>query len=210
MAGEIILDLCGGTGAWSEPYKRNGYTVFVIDLKSSYYTDGEYTVNIPGLSVRTLRPPLKVHGILAAPPCTDFTSSGAQYWPIKDMDGRTTASLLIVHSCLDLIDVLKPDWWSLENPIGRLPKLCPRLGKYKTTFDPCDYGGYLTPPGDAYTKRTCLWGNFNMPAPRRVEPEKVCSEGSWLMKLGGKSDRTKTLRSTTPQGFAQAFYEANP
>ena len=24
-------------------------------------------------------------------------------------------------------------------------------------FDPCDYGGYLDPIGDEYTKRTCLW-----------------------------------------------------
>jgi hypothetical protein len=27
--------------------------------------------------------------------------------------------------------------------------------------------------------------------------------------LGGKSERTKELRSITPMGFAKAFYEAN-
>ena len=30
-----------------------------------------------------------VYGILAAPPCTDFAGSGAQYWKTKDEDGRT-------------------------------------------------------------------------------------------------------------------------
>jgi len=29
---KIILDLCGGTGAWSRPYKEAGYDVRVITL----------------------------------------------------------------------------------------------------------------------------------------------------------------------------------
>jgi hypothetical protein len=29
-------------------------------------------------------------------------------------------------------------------------------------------------------------------------------------KLGGNSEKTKELRSLTPAGFAQAFFEANP
>ena len=89
--------------------------------------------------------------------------------------------------------------WCLENPVGRLKRW---LGEPAMYFDPCDYG-------DPYTKKTCLWGNFNHPVKYRVEPIKVCSQGSWIQTLGGKSERTKELRSTTPEGFAQAFYEAN-
>jgi hypothetical protein len=34
---------------------------------------------------------------------------------------------------------------------------------------------------------------------------------SWLAaKLGGKSERTKELRSKTPVGFSRAFAKANP
>ena len=29
---KIILDICGGTGAWSKPYKEAGYDVRVITL----------------------------------------------------------------------------------------------------------------------------------------------------------------------------------
>ena len=29
---KIILSLCGGTGAWSKPYKDAGYTVKLITL----------------------------------------------------------------------------------------------------------------------------------------------------------------------------------
>ena len=29
---KIILDLCGGTGSWSKPYKEAGYDVRVINI----------------------------------------------------------------------------------------------------------------------------------------------------------------------------------
>jgi hypothetical protein len=91
----------------------------------------------------------------------------------------------------------------MENPVGRLPKLLPdRLGKPVFYFNPCDFG-------DPYTKKTCLWGNFNEPVKNPVEPIRVCSQGSWIQTLGGKSERTKELRSITPSGFARAFFEAN-
>ncbi len=72
MANEdkIILDLCGGTGAWSKPYKDNGYNVI--------------NVTLPEYDVRTYEPPDNVYGILAAPPCTDFAASGARWWLRKD------------------------------------------------------------------------------------------------------------------------------
>lgn len=66
-------------------------------------------------------------------------------------------------------------------------------------FNPCDYG-------DTYTKKTCLWGKFNMPEKNVVDPV----EGSKLWKnYGGKSARVKEIRSKTPEGFARAFFEAN-
>lgn len=140
------------------------------------------------------------------PPCTAFAGSGAQYWKSKDADGTTLEALSIVHACLSLVAIYRPQWWALENPVGRLTRW---LGPWSFSFDPCDFG-------DPYTKRTLLWGRFVAPMPlfiggdKSVEPERVCSQGSWLMKLGGKSERTKELRSATPPGFADAFFTANP
>jgi hypothetical protein len=34
-------------------------------------------------------------------------------------------------------------------------------------------------------------------------------DNNWIMRRGGKSERTKEIRSMTPKGFAKAFYEAN-
>lgn len=102
-----------------------------------------------------------------------------------------------------IIQLYKPIWWILENPVGRLPKLRPELGKPRMYMQPYEYG-------DPWTKKTCLWGNFNEPKKNPVEPIRYTKQGSWTQRLGGKSERTKRLRSITPAGFAQAFFEANP
>lgn len=187
MERKIILSLCDYSGTWSQPYKENGYDVRQVDLKT-------------GADIRSLPFPGRVHGILAAPPCTAFAGSGAQYWGDKDRDGRTFEGLALVDACLRFVAVCDPEWWCLENPVGRLKKW---LGPPNLIFQPFEFG-------DAYTKRTCLWGRFNTDLVRApVEPVKVCPQGSWLQRLGGKSERTKELRSVTPPGFAKAFYEAN-
>lgn len=184
-----VLSLCDYTGAWSAPYREAGYDVVQVDLKH-------------GLDVRLFEAlPFPVRGVLAAPPCQAFSNSGAQYWGAKDQDGRTLDALALIDACLRIIVVHRPRWWAIENPVGRLSRW---LGAPRMMFDPCDYG-------DPYTKRTCLWGEFNEPMMvRRVTPERVCSQGSWLQRLGGASERTKMLRSITPAGFARAFFEANP
>ena len=184
-----ILSLCDYSGAWSQPYVDAGYDVVRVDIKR-------------GPDIRLFEAlPFPVRGVLAAPPCTAFTNSGAQYWKAKDEGGRTLEALALVDACMRIIAVHKPQWWALENLVGRLNRY---LGPPRMAFDPCDYG-------DAYTKRTLLWGDFKEPLKaNRVEPERVSSQGSWLMKLGGSSERTKELRSVTPAGFARAFFEANP
>ena len=77
---KVILSLFDFSGRWSRPYFEAGYDVYQVDIKL-------------GLDVLSLEPrdlPFDtVYGILAAPPCTDFAGSGAQYWKIKDEDERT-------------------------------------------------------------------------------------------------------------------------
>ena len=200
---KTILSLFDFSGNWSRPYAEAGHNVVQIDVKLG--------IDVMELSATWLMENVMdsygtVDAILAAPPCTDFSVSGAQYWPAKDKDGRTEKSVELVRQVLRCVDFCKPDWWVLENPVGRIDKLVPELGR-PWFFDPCDFG-------DAYTKRTGLWGKFLPPLPlfagdHSVKPVRACSQGSWLQTLGGKSERTKTLRSATPKGFAYAFYCAN-
>lgn len=100
-----------------------------------------------------------VHGILCAPLCTDFSVSGAQYWPAKDADGRTLESLSVVDACLRAVVIYKPKWWALENPVGRLKRY---LGPPSYSFNPYEFSGYGD-DSDRYTKKTLLWGEFTPP-----------------------------------------------
>ena len=180
---KTILDLCGGTGAWSKPYKDAGYDVYVIEIENGHDVR-LFEFNWAG----------DVHGILAAPPCTHLAGSGARWWADKGEDALLE-SLAIVDACLRVVLVTQPVWWCLENPVGRLVHY---LGKPKMYFNPCDYG-------DPYTKKTCLWGDFNEPIQNPVYP----TEGGKMHRLPPSEDRAR-LRSITPPGFAQAFFEANP
>lgn len=177
----VVLDLCGGSGAWSKPYRDAGYDVRVVDVLEQQ-------------DVRLAEFPGPVHGILAAPPCTVFAGSGSRWW--KDRTGDDLQKgLSVIDACLRFVAMCQPEWWALENPVGRLKNW---LGKPRMYFNPCDYG-------DPYTKKTCLWGQFNEPIKQPVEP----TEGSKIHLMPPSEDRAR-LRSVTPPGFAKAFFEANP
>jgi len=176
---KVILDLCGGTAAWSKPYAEAGYDVKLITL--------------PEYDVRLHKPSENVHGVLAAPPCTHLAGSGARWWTEKG-DGALLEALSVVDACMRIILIAKPKFWALENPVGRLVHY---LGSPRMYFDPCDYG-------DPWTKKTALWGEFNEPEMNPVEPE----PRSRIWTMPPSPDRP-ALRSITPPGFAQAFFEAN-
>lgn len=183
---KTILSLCDITGNWSRPYEVAGYAVVRVDLKA-------------GCDVRTLeRMDARVHGILAAPPCDHFAVSGARWWASKG-DAAILDGLSIVDACLRAVAIYRPEWWALENPVGRLKRW---LGPPAWSFDPCEFG-------DPYTKRTCLWGHFTPPVPLFAPQARKVVEpvlGSMMHTVV----RDKAKRSATPSGFAQAFFEANP
>lgn len=208
----IILDLCGGTGAWSRPYAEAGYDVRLVTL--------------PERDVCTYNPPEHVHGILAAPPCTEFAVSGARWWATKPE--HLLAEAVEVWAACVRICRLASAWWALENPVGRLRKWA---GPPAWTFEPWEYG-------DPWLKKTCIWGtakqppkkpcqkpvggagrwrvsltNHLSPKPSAEQIQRLVKDGmipaDWVHRLGPSPERA-TLRSITPPGFARAFFEANP
>lgn len=185
---KTILSLFDYSGNWSRPYREAGYNVEQVDIKL-------------GRDIFKFEYSGPVHGILAAPPCTEFAVSGARWFSEKDRRGITRNSVMLIEQTLRIIETSKPRWWALENPVGRLNRLVPALKQFGPRyFQPWWFG-------DTYSKKTGLWGVFTFPEPTSVvEPV----EGSKMWKLyGGKSERTKELRSVTPLKFAYAFFNAN-
>lgn len=191
---KIILDLCGGSGSWSKPYKEAGYEVI--------------NVTLPEYDVRTYSPPQNVYGILAAPPCTMF--SFARTRAIKPRNFRE--GMEIVEACLKIIWKCRFEaplkFWAMENPKCYLRQF---LGKSVMTFHPWEYG-------DAYTKATDIWGYFNIPKKSPIKVpieilEKCKTNSRELPKFPSISEITGSQqaakRAITPKGFAEAFFEAN-
>lgn len=167
-------------------------------------------------------PPIFIVGF---PPCTDLSSAGAAHFEQK----RKANPYFQIQAANKAIAIEKlAEYFGckymIENPVGVLSTLW-RPPNYM--FDPCDYGGYLPeddvhpaypniiPPRDAYTKLTCIWsgGGFKMPVPKPVKPIFIERGGKkyspQFVYAGGKSDRTKSIRSSSPRGFMRAVFEAN-
>jgi hypothetical protein len=195
---KIILDLCGGTGSWSRPYKEAGYDVRVITL--------------PKYDVQTYKPPKNVYGIFAAPPCTMFSRARTTAKTPRDFRG----AMEIVSACLKIIWEVQYEnrfnlkFWAIENPAGHLQRF---LGKPAFKFHPYDFG-------DRHSKQTFIWGLFSEPKkhPIKLSEEEIIRSRNNTRKLppipegyipDGKMKPVQIRRSITPKGFADAFYKAN-
>ena len=223
---KIILDLCGGTGSWSLPYKEAGYDV--------------RNITWPKYDVRLYEPPKNVYGILSAPPCTMFSFARTNAKKSRNLHegmALVLACLRIIWTCQYRIekDTQKNPslkFWALENPYFGMLRWF--LGKPAFVFDPYEFGHY-------YQKKTAIWGMFNEPKKTPVEipkeartstnrgkltsiwkkmKEKAKTNSQDLPKFDymkskdiapewfGKLSR-QDRRAITPRGFAKAFFKAN-
>lgn len=187
---KIILHLCAKTGSDSLPYRENGYDVRIIGEK---------------IGVENYNPPDNVYGIIANPPCTMFSIARTFAKTPRDL----RQGMFLVKECLRIIwecqykikenqrySPLK--FWALENPASGFLKWF--LGK--PTFEYCQ-----SEYGSALTKKTALWGMFNIP----VRPI-LYNQLPKGFKIGSKHEKTvheTETRSICPYNFAKAFYEAN-
>lgn len=212
MEGKVILDLCGGTGAWSQPYKDAGFDVRLITL--------------PDYDVRTYIPPAKVYGVLAAPPCTKFSRAA---WQIKKADRDFEEGMECVRACMEIIWKIQENgaplaFWALENPMGYLYNF---LGKPAFYFQHWQFGE----EGMTATKRTAIWGYFNEPKKTHTErtigyitPQRPGSKWNSHSKIHRPQlfpDLTRSKenkawykasaeeRAITCKGFAAAFFKSN-
>ena len=213
---KMILDLCGGTGAWSKPYKNAGYDVHIITLPKWDVTNFNAAGGIGELVFHTddslkLLSMYHIHGILAAPPCTEFSLA-------KNNKKRDLHSAMeIVSACMQIIWAVRScsgsslKFWALENPRGLLRQF---LGAPAFTFEHWQFGG-------AGIKPTDLWGYFNLPKttvknrPNDLTvkyPNGRINSRRWSQPECPPEYEGLTrseLRAITPAGFANAFYMSN-
>ena len=201
---KTILHLCADLGSDSYPYQL----------------DDKYEVIKIGadIGVENYSPDRVIHGVIANPVCTEFSRANNQNIGIK-------ADLSILEHCQRIIKEASPKWWVIENPATGTMK--DTLGKPDYTYQPWHYGS-------PWTKRTALWGNFNMPDKIYPKWEDVAINHELYVRPGRPKCSLAFLhksaiyhieefkpfvedvkddngfRSLCSQGFARAFKEANP
>ena len=234
MSKGIVISLYDFTGEALKPWAEAGYTCHALDIQ---HMEGLWVDRFDGGgSIRYHKVDLHKYGNIVAlkevfadepvvfgmafPVCTDMAVSGAAHFKRKaerDPEFQTKA-VNYAKWCGELFDALGVPYF-IENPVSVLSSKW-RLPDHR--FQPYEYGGYIPDDQaehprwpeyiaakDAYPKKTCLWtgGGFVMPWTDPVLPEEGHSRQH--KKLGGKSQRTKDIRSATPRGFATAVYEFN-
>lgn len=226
MPGNVLL-LFNYTDYAAEPWLEIGCRVLSVDIQHRsrklprFVTEGEHVkVNwdIWGIRRYVLNTPwLNPDFIISMAPCTDLAASGAKHWARKERERpgfqREAATLAMFHAELwaDVPSVL-------ENPVGALTRLWRPPDLY---CHPYEYGGWLPEddvhpdypqyilPRDAYPKKTGLWLHGGAQAPVKRPVPVAPGWSIQQKKLGGKSLKTKNIRSATPRGLFRAIFDAN-
>jgi hypothetical protein len=237
MSKGIVISLYDFTGEALKPWALAGYTCYAFDIQHSkqnlntdtfvgskgsinyIHADLHDQVTLNSIQSEFSDKPV-VFG-MAFPVCTDMAVSGAAHFKRKAEANPFFQADAVGHvtSVSRMFNGMAIPYF-IENPVSVLATKWRKPDHY---FHPYHYGGYIPDDQadhprwpeyiaarDAYPKKTCLWtgGSFNMPPPCYANlPDGGYSKQH--LKLGGKSQRTKDIRSATPRGFAIAIYEAN-
>lgn len=224
---DMFISLCDYTGLMVKPWLQMGYRALLVDpqhpvgiteegslIKVGYEIDHPETWKI----LREVLPEAKF--VAGFPVCTELAVSGTAHWASKrERDVHFQArAMQLVHECRVIGEISGVPFF-FENPVSAISSI---YRQPDFTFHPNEFGGYLPeddvhpeypeyfPSRDAYGKKTCLWGGggFKLPPKRPVPIREDQLDGQGQSKahnkLGGKSNKTKNIRSSTPRGFAAA------
>lgn len=202
---KIILHLCADIGSDSRPYQRHT----------------AYDVRMVGkdIGVENYTPPENTYGIIANPVCTEFSTAKGFH-----ISNDIEKGMFLVDHCLRIVRHTNPVFWVLENPYnGRLKDV---LGDPLNVYQPWEYGS-------PWTKKTALWGKFNMPPklftswkdvpknpnlyirPTRGKPSLAFLHKSAIQHIPefqwakDKIQCDADFRSLCSQGFATEFFKYN-
>ena len=126
--------------------------------------------------------------LIAHPPCTDLSVSGARHFAAKQADGRQDRALEFVRALMAF-----PGRYCIENPISIISS---RIRKPDQIIQPWQFG-------HGETKATCLWLNGLMP----LRPTNIVDgREARVHRMPPGPNRWKE-RSRTFEGIAKAMAE---
>lgn len=175
-----VLELFAGSRSFSKVAEEMGMETFTSDFNS--FDKIDYVVDILNFNINLM--PFKPDIIWASPPCTTFSiASCSTHWT-KDKKPKTEKcikGIKIIKKTLDIINILKPKYWFIENPRGLLRKMefMQNIGiRHTVTY--CQYG-------DNRMKPTDIWTNN-----KNWKPRKMCKNGMPCHEPAPRGSKTGT------------------
>ena len=176
-----VLVACEFSGTVRDAFIRGGHEAMSCDLLPTDAPGPHYQGDVKDV----LDYPWDL--MIAHPPCTDLSVSGARHFAAKKMDGRQQASasffMMLAKSNIPMI--------AIENPICIMSSL---YRKPDQVVQPWMFG-------HGETKATSLWLKG---LPKLIPTNIVEGREQRIHKMPPSADRWK-LRSVTFQGIAQAM-----
>ena len=221
-----VLELFAGSRSFSKVAEEMGMETFTTDYKA--FDKIDLVIDILDLDNDLLMENLFEKGmdnidcVWASPPCTYFSVASIGHHWNKDHTPKTPEAILgvkIVQKTLDIIDFLKPDFFFIENPRGKLRKLEVVKGIQRTTVCYCQYGENRMKPTD-------IWSNFIfeentlLSDDNRLQgwkPRKMCSNGNINChhqpaprgsQTGTQGIKGNYLRSIVPHQLCQEILQS--
>ena len=184
---KMMLDLCAGFGGQSEAFLEE-YDVLRID-------NNPLLSEVPQMVITDLydiRPfnisNQSIDYIHASPPCLEFSTAYSAPRGVAHRNGEDyhpTDGIAMVERCVEIINKLKPKYWSLENVRGSIKYISPILGEPRLIVGAWVY-----------------WGNFPLFNPDTLTlPNKADQDKRW-------SPLRSNHRAHIPLCISQAFFDA--
>lgn len=224
------------SGIMAKPWADAGYLCYCFDGQHSpgvTKSDHENILNVgmwfsdevnSEISDDNIEKILSITGtninfVFGFPECTQLAVSGAKHFASKFSENPffQDKAMVLVYLVKNLGNRINCKW-ALENPVSVIST---KWRKPDYIFHPFEYGGYLPiddehplypdyiKPRDAYPKKTCIWGGNGFVMPEKIPVDVEPGYSQQQNKLGGKSSKTKKIRSITPRGFAKAVFLSN-
>jgi len=158
----LMLDLCAGLGGQSEAYLQAGWDILRVDnnpllseVPRMIIADIDYLEPHPSDEYQ-------IEYVHASPSCYWFSRGHSSPRSIAEREGQSQeydesedvqAAIDHVLRCKEIIDILKPRYWSIENVRVSMKYLVPFLGEPRLIIN----------------QSYCYWGNFPMFDPSSLE-----------------------------------------
>lgn len=176
------LELFCGTKSFSNVAQNLGHSIYTVDKDGSF----EPTEVCDILNWKPSKNLLNVDILWASPPCTCFsvasigTHWGGGYRAYKPKTNNAKIALNIVKKTIEIIKIIKPKYWFIENPRGVLRKLNIMNELPRKTITYCQYG-------DTRMKPTDIWTNCDIWIPRPM-----CKNGDPCHEAAPRGSTTGT------------------